>query len=223
MIILVKIVDLVQGADQVSSFFMADILHAETPAEEGDGAVDDSKDSTAEAGDDKTQASTQTSDSETDNAEDEDDGMGEEVENFSAVEVEILQQLAKRRTLLDKREYEIVTQENILQATINKLDAKIAEIKSLKSEVSTMLDQYKVKKDMGIDSLVKIYSGMKPKDAAKIFEELDMPVLIQVIDRMKENKVSPILAQMDPIKAKTLTVKMASAKRLSADTECVCK
>ena len=50
--------------------------------------------------------------------------------------------------------------------------------------------------------LVKLYESMKPRDAAAIFNELDMPVLLQVLDRMKEAKAAPVLAAMQPDKAR---------------------
>jgi len=64
-------------------------------------------------------------------------------------------------------------------------------------------------------SLVKIYENMKPKDAAPIFEQLDMDVLLDIVDRMKEAKVAPILAQMNPAKAKEVTDELAKRHELS--------
>ena len=46
---------------------------------------------------------------------------------------------------------------------------------------------------------------MKPRDAAAIFNDLDMPVLLQVLDRMKEAKAAPILAAMQPDRAREAT------------------
>ena len=60
----------------------------------------------------------------------------------------------------------------------------------------------------------KIYENMKPKEAAKIFEQLDMPILLDVVERMKEQKVSPILAEMEPSKAKTVTTEMAQQRQM---------
>jgi len=74
--------------------------------------------------------------------------------------------------------------------------------------------QYNEKENMKIASLVKIYENMKPKDAAKIFEELDMPILLQVVNVMKESKVAPILSAMDPVKAKEISTEFANQKRL---------
>lgn len=36
-----------------------------------------------------------------------------------------------------------------------------------------------------LENLVKIYEIMKPKEAAKIFETLDMPILPGVVQKMK--------------------------------------
>jgi flagellar motility protein MotE (MotC chaperone) len=55
---------------------------------------------------------------------------------------------------------------------------------------------------------------MKPKSAARIFEELDLDVLLPVIERMKERKIAPILAKMNAEKAKTITTELAQRRRL---------
>jgi flagellar motility protein MotE (MotC chaperone) len=55
---------------------------------------------------------------------------------------------------------------------------------------------------------------MKPKDAARIFDTLEMNVLLDVIGRMKEQKTSPILANMNPDKARDVTIKLAEQRKL---------
>jgi flagellar motility protein MotE (MotC chaperone) len=64
---------------------------------------------------------------------------------------------------------------------------------------------------------VKIYETMKPKDAAPIFEQLEMAILLDVIERMKEAKVAPIIAAMDPQKAKSLTTDLVKRRRLAGE------
>ena len=133
---------------------------------------------------------------------------------YSPVELDLLQNLSKRREELDKWDAEITLRENVLKATAQKVDAKIKELGDLKVEVSKLLEEYNQKDDMKIASLVKIYENMKPKDAAAIFGQLDMPILLEVVAKMKEVKVAPILAQMDPARAKELTMELANQKRL---------
>ena len=53
---------------------------------------------------------------------------------------------------------------------------------------------------------------MKPKDAAKIFNELEMPVLLKLVGNMKEVKVAPVIASMDPAKARELSIELSKQK-----------
>jgi flagellar motility protein MotE (MotC chaperone) len=58
--------------------------------------------------------------------------------------------------------------------------------------------------------IVAMYETMKPKDAANIFNALDIEVLLRVAKTMSPRKMAPILAEMDPSRAQELTVRMAS-------------
>jgi flagellar motility protein MotE (MotC chaperone) len=142
---------------------------------------------------------------------------GESVEHrFTPVEVELLQNLVKRRQELDRWEKNIEIKETALDATEKRLDDKIAQIDAMKKEVAGLLAQYNDKEDAKIRSLVKIYENMKPKDAARIFDEVEMPVLLLVIDKMPEKKIAPILAEMDSKKAKQVTIQLAEQRRVGS-------
>lgn len=135
-------------------------------------------------------------------------------QGFSASEVEILQDLAKRRDELDKRERSISQREALLKAASAEVDRKIAELTKLRSELEDLLNKQKTAEDERINSLVKIYENMKPKDAANIFNTLDMNVLLPVMAKISERKASPILAAMDPDKAREVTIKLAEQRKL---------
>jgi flagellar motility protein MotE (MotC chaperone) len=64
---------------------------------------------------------------------------------------------------------------------------------------------------------VKLYEGMRPRDAAAIFDDLDMPVLVQLIDRMREAKAAPVLGAMRPERARLLTAELARHRARPAD------
>ena len=55
---------------------------------------------------------------------------------------------------------------------------------------------------------------MKPKDAARIFNTLDLDVLLNVVSRMSERKSAPVIASMDPERARTLTIMLMEQKAL---------
>ena len=61
---------------------------------------------------------------------------------------------------------------------------------------------------------MKIYEGMKAKDAANIFNTLDIDVLLAVMSRMSERKSAPVLAEMDPERARTVTILLAQQKQI---------
>jgi flagellar motility protein MotE (MotC chaperone) len=55
-----------------------------------------------------------------------------------------------------------------------------------------------------------MYENMKPKDAAKIFDRLDLPILVQVTSLMNTRKMSDILGQMSAEAAERLTIELAN-------------
>lgn len=134
-------------------------------------------------------------------------------QRFSQNEMDLLQNLAKRRAELDAREKELDLKGKVLEATQKRIDDKIIEMKTLDTQLTKTIESYNGQQNAQIGSLVKIYENMKPAQAAGIFNELDLPILLEVIDRMSERKVSPILAQMDPKKARDVTQELAAMRK----------
>src|SRR3546814_15442768 len=99
--------------------------------------------------------------------------------------------------------------EVLLKAAEQRIDQKIGELESLQSSIEALLVTHDEQSEAQMQSLVKIYESMKPKDAARIFEELDMEVLLEVVERMKERKTAPILAELNTQRAKPVTIELA--------------
>ncbi|WP_052709870.1 MotE family protein [Azospirillum thiophilum] len=118
---------------------------------------------------------------------------------------ELLQHFADRRAEIERRTKEMEQREALLAAAEKRIDQKVAEMEKTRADIQKLMAQGDDKQSAQLESLVKIYETMKPKEAARIFEELDMPVLLGVIQKMKEQKTAPILAAMDPVKAKEVT------------------
>ncbi len=137
-----------------------------------------------------------------------------EAANLTQTEMDVLQKLSERRGALDTRERDIERREAMLKAAEDQIERKISEMKSVQTTIEGLLRQYNDQEDNKMRSLVKIYENMKPKEAAKIFEQLDMPILLEVVERMKEQRVAPILAEMDPSKARTVTAELAQRRQI---------
>jgi flagellar motility protein MotE (MotC chaperone) len=138
---------------------------------------------------------------------------------YTKTELDLLQNLVKRRDELDQREKDFSLKSKVLEATEKRINDKITEMKTLEGELSKVLALYNEKQDAQLKSLVKIYESMKPEEAAAIFNEMEMPILLEVIAKMSERKVAPVLANMSPKKAKDVTQELAEKrKKVSAAT-----
>ncbi len=134
--------------------------------------------------------------------------------DMSDEELELLQRLVERREALSERSRKLDERESLLEATEARIADKMNELKELQAVIESLLVQYDEEEEARLQSLVKIYESMKPKDAARIFEELDILVLLDVIGRMKERKSAPILAKMNPTRAKTVTLELAQRRTM---------
>jgi flagellar motility protein MotE (MotC chaperone) len=128
---------------------------------------------------------------------------------LSPAELQVLQSLGARRGQLDARENDLSTQLALMAAAEAKLDAKIRSLNGLKAEVNGLLNQSNAKEAAEIDRLVKVFEGMKAKDAAPRLANLDDNVRIPIAAKMKERALSAILAQMPAADAKKLTESLA--------------
>jgi len=135
-------------------------------------------------------------------------------ESMTAVERELLQSLTKRREELREWERTISLRENVLKISEQKIGEQTQELETLRQKVEELLKEYKGKEDDKIRSLVKIYENMKPKEAAVIFDEINMDILLQIIGQMKEKNAAPILAKMNPDRARAITEELAHRKEI---------
>lgn len=135
---------------------------------------------------------------------------------FSPAEVDVLRQLASRREQLDARASDLDKREALLKAAENRIDAKAAALKELQVQVGRLLKAQDERQDAKVASLARLYEGMKPKEAAAILQTLELEVLLLVTDRIKERKLAPILAEMNPAKARDLTTELVRKRKVQA-------
>ncbi|MBT5415681.1 MAG: hypothetical protein HOK81_13870, partial [Rhodospirillaceae bacterium] len=95
-----------------------------------------------------------------------------------------------------------------------RLDARIARLEELRTVVEAHLDTYETQEDERLRNLVRIYESMKPKEAARIFQDLEMNVLLDVVSRMRAQQSAKILAAMEPERAKSVTTELIERKKL---------
>jgi len=133
---------------------------------------------------------------------------------LSPAELQVLQNLGARRGQLDQRESDLSTQVALLAAAEAKLDAKVKVLTGLKADVQALLAQANGREADEVDRLVKVYEGMKPKDAAARMAILEDSVRLPMAAKIKPRALSAIVGLMPPQDAKKLTESLA--RRFSA-------
>lgn len=127
----------------------------------------------------------------------------------SASERAVLERLQERRQELETRAREVDIRESLLKAAEKRIESKVDEMKGVETRISAANQQKEEADNARFKSIVTMYENMKPKDAGRIFDRLDMSVLIEVASRIKPQKMSDILAQMSGEAAERLTVELA--------------
>jgi flagellar motility protein MotE (MotC chaperone) len=133
----------------------------------------------------------------------------EQTQAVSPSERAILERLQARRQELEARAREVDIRESLLKAAEKRIESKVEELKAVESRISTVTEQKSENDAARFKGIITMYEGMKPKDAAKVFDRLEMPVLIEIASQIAPRKMSDILGLMATEAAERLTVEMA--------------
>ncbi len=136
-------------------------------------------------------------------------GFPEQGQPVSPSERAILERLQARRQELETRAREIDIRENLLKAAEKRIESRAEELKSTETRAGGTTEQKNEAEANRFKALVIMYEGMKPKDAAKVFDRLEMPVLFEIASHIAPRKMSDILGLMSAEAAEKLTVEMA--------------
>jgi flagellar motility protein MotE (MotC chaperone) len=128
---------------------------------------------------------------------------------ISASERAILERLQSRRQELEARAREIEIRESLLKSAEKRIEGKVEEMKAVESRISTATGAKSEIDAARFKGIITMYEGMKPKDAAKVFDRLEMSVLFEIASQIAPRKMSDILGLMQAEAAERLTVEMA--------------
>ncbi|HKH01386.1 MAG TPA: flagellar protein FlbB [Bradyrhizobium sp.] len=133
----------------------------------------------------------------------------DQTQPISASERAILERLQSRRQELEARAREIDIRESLLKAAEKRIETRVEELKAVESRISTA-SEHKTETDAArFKGIITMYEAMKPKDAAKVFDRLEMAVLFEIASQIAPRKMSDILGLMSTEAAERLTVELA--------------
>jgi len=133
----------------------------------------------------------------------------EQTAPVSASERAILERLQARRQELEARAREVDIRESLLKSAEKRIESKVEELKAVESRITTATGQKADTEAARFKGIITMYEGMKPKDAAKVFDRLEMSVLFEIASQIAPRKMSDILGLMQPEAAERLTVELA--------------
>ena len=129
---------------------------------------------------------------------------------MTAGERAVLESLQQRRQELEARSRELEVRDSLLKAAEKRIEQRLQELREMEGRVSGA-DKKKDEEEAGkFKSLVSMYENMKAKDAAKVFDRLDLRILVEVVNAMNARRMSDILGLMTPEAAERLTIEIAN-------------
>lgn len=124
-------------------------------------------------------------------------------------ERDLLDEILKRRADQDAREERLLLQEALLEKAKIELENKIEELETLEKAVREGLRLSASIHETEIEWLRQVFEGMKPRDAAPVFEFMDIEFAAGLLLRMRPETSALILSNIDPERAYAITVSAA--------------
>jgi flagellar motility protein MotE (MotC chaperone) len=135
---------------------------------------------------------------------------------ISPAERALLERLTERRQELEKRQSELDMRDTLLKDAEKRLEQRLNELKEAEQRIVAATARKEEAEVQRLKNLVTMYETMKAKEAAKIFDRLDIRLATEVAKLIQPRRMSEIMAQMTPEAAQKLTVELASRNRDAA-------
>jgi flagellar motility protein MotE (MotC chaperone) len=136
----------------------------------------------------------------------------------------VLRGLEDKKTQVEKEHKALLEQQKELALFEEQIDEKLENLNTLKKQIEddlALLNQQKSQREQEkeaayeakIGRLVKMYAGMKPKDAAQIVDKMNLEVAQEIFLRMREASASQILSFVDSEKAAKISERLAFRRK----------
>ncbi len=129
----------------------------------------------------------------------------------------VLSIITKERELLDLKENQAMDQLAEVDLAREKLSVERIMLQDLKGELEGLIAEIEAIHNEDVGRLIKLYSSMKPAEAAAIMSEMDIEVTVMVLGSMPETKAAPIIAKMDTIRAQAVSKVIYERSKLPGD------
>jgi flagellar motility protein MotE (MotC chaperone) len=133
----------------------------------------------------------------------------------------VMDTLEKKRQSLQAKEAELKKEQAHLEALKSQIEDKIATLTKIQKKIEDDLNrkdalasqaqqQKKAEEQKHIKQLVKIYTSMKPRNAAAIVDKMDLKVVFEIFRAMRGQQAGQILTYVSKERAATITEWLAT-------------
>jgi len=121
----------------------------------------------------------------------------------------MMEMIEKKNKELETREKELTSKEQQLKTLEENIQKDLQKIEqALKESKEQFGEKEKIIKK-NVDSLIKVYSTMKPAEAANLIAAINEDLALRIISGMKSKIAGQVLSQLDVKVAKAITEKLA--------------
>lgn len=129
----------------------------------------------------------------------------------------LLRSIQKERDLVDLQQIQMNIRISEIALAKEKLSLEKASLLELKSTLEALLKKVEGAQTEDLARLVVFYKSMKPKDAARIMDDLDIEVTIMVLTAMKPRDAAPVMAKLTPVRARAVSKIIFEQSKLPGD------
>jgi flagellar motility protein MotE (MotC chaperone) len=121
----------------------------------------------------------------------------------------MIETIENKNRELKKREEELRIQEVRLEALEAKVRKDLEKIEKSISESKEQMGLQDEKTKENVEALIKVYSSMKPEEAANLVEAIDEDLALKIVSGMKSKIAGQVLSKLDVQVAKRISEKLA--------------
>lgn len=148
------------------------------------------------------------------------ENLPEKIERYDAPE-EVLRSLNRERELVAAQKEEIEKRKAELALAMERLEVEKASLTELKLSIEDLLARIESTKTEDLNRLIEFYKNMKPADAARIMDDLDIETTIMILGEMNPRLAAPILAKVSPVRARAVSKIILERSQLPGDQDLV--
>ena len=124
----------------------------------------------------------------------------------------MIETIEKKNRELKRREEELRIKELKIKAIEAKVNKDLEKIEKGLSESKQQLGMQDQKTKENVEALIKVYSSMKPEEAANLIEAIDDDLALKIVSGMKSKIAGKVLSQLDVKVAKRISETLAGKR-----------